>query len=401
MNALLYLVLFGATLQLSEAQNHAGCPCSDPSLCLPLDPPARPTVETTAYIASGADVYATNGSEWRHFDWSKIASVVEFANVQSANDSYAMMCTAHEKGARILAFTPAGSWHNRSDRSCVVHPMNWNDRSSSKWLNRTLLRETADHVGACVPAGGYDGVLFDDENTWAPGDPYRDAFQDYVCFVKAALNRTLPGNIVTMDTFFALDFEDYSKLYDGGCVDFFQPMEYGQCRAKCAPRDTTCESLPLVINRAPSPIGMLKYSLDTYTHSFGVPASALAPVFDWACLCDFRCLDASCLQADDQKTLGYGETEPLRARATRVWENTTLMTKVAVYNVSSSVGGAGPPVKRQLWFDDPETLARKYAYALAAGARGVGLWTANAALGGADPSLAMNAAMWAALPSVR
>ena len=50
------------------------------------------------------------------------------------------------------------------------------------------------------------------------GDPYRDAFQDYVCFVKAALNKSLPGNLVTMDVFFALNFEDYGSLYARGCV---------------------------------------------------------------------------------------------------------------------------------------------------------------------------------------
>ena len=59
-------------------------------------------------------------------------------------------------------------------------------------------------------------------------------------------------------------------------------------------------------------------------------------------------------------------------------------------NYHNATGG-----KNQLWWDDPLTLAKKYAKVKAAGLRGLGMWTADSA--GSDASTAES--MWDAVPA--
>lgn len=54
----------------------------------------------------------------------------------------------------------------------------------------------------------------------------------------------------------------------------------------------------------------------------------------------------------------------------------------AVVNYTRSGCDGCPPVQRQLWFDDPVSLAAKYRFALGAGLGGVGIW----AIGYDDPA---------------
>ena len=73
--------------------------------------------------------------------------------------------------------------------------------------------------------------------------------------------------------------------------------------------------------------------------------------------------------------------------ATAEFLNASSATRVMNYR-----NGSGAP--HQVWFDDPETLAVKYAALRAAGVAALGMWTADSA--GDNASAA--AAMWRALP---
>ena len=67
-------------------------------------------------------------------------------------------------------------------------------------------------------------------------------------------------------------------------------------------------------------------------------------------------------------------------------------TLISPYSYRSPDGGIHADL---LWYDDPQTLAAKYAAIKAAGVRGVGMWTADCA--GNDASVA--AGLWGAVPS--
>ena len=375
--------------------NHT-CPCSDASLCKPLHPqPAPRKNEVFAFtarygFANQPPFYNETGEEWRQYDWSKISAVVPFDSVVKEKDYF---CHAKTNGVRVLAWA-AASW---SGRSCGVADLyGWFRSSDPQRLNKSAVDAWAASAADCLAAEGYDGVSLDMEGigrSIGPPEDY-DAITYGVCQLRAELNRTIPGALMTWTTDVGAYF-DYKAMTDRTCVDIWLDMAYAWC--------ITTEAHSMTRNRAQVPLPFVTGPgsiVDTYTNHFGVPADRLGIVFPWYG-CSFKCSPQGAAATDGNfhgcpATTKFMEAPRVasmpawHANATSaVYLNQSLMTKYFNFRDADDETS-------QVWYDDASTLAPKYRAAKEAGVRGVGMWTADCV--GGDPAVA--SAMWAAVPAL-
>ncbi len=190
---------------------------------------------------------------------------------------------------------------------------------------------------------------------------------------------------------------EYKKLTDGGCVDIWLDMAY--CWA------VTAETHSRTRNRAQAPLPFLVGPgsiVETYTQTYGVPLDKLGILLPWWGTA-FDCVGGGgagyggCPAVGPKESVAVAPFSDIAAgkflrNATKPpYLNASVQTKVLNYLNATDGSGA----LKQLWFDDPQTLAAKYAAIKAAGVRGVGMWTADCA--GNDASVA--AGLWGAVPT--
>ena len=163
------------------------------------------------------------------------------------------------------------------------------------------------------------------------------------------------------------------------------------------------ETHSLSRNRAQAPMEFLTGKggiIDTYVHDFGVPLSKLGIILPWYG-CNFACnpSEVGSNYYGCPNTIQLLNSPTYDDIVTTYLANSTEPNRILHYN--TSVGAKvfsyrnGSGAHNQIWFDDPTTLATKYAAIKAAGVSAVGMWTADSA----GSNAAHAAAMWAAVPS--
>ena len=190
-----------------------------------------------------------------------------------------------------------------------------------------------------------------------------------------------------------------------------------------------CRALPVVAGgnplnmRANADIRSVGGVVKHYTEQ-GVPMERVGIIFPWFG-CDFACKDPQCAAvindtpfggpfpllpedgtnqtdpngawarndgscgAGEYSGPGYAEVLELMPRATGppMLDNISMTRHVIWKNASGD--------SHDLWYDDPQTLAAKYAAAKSAGMRAVGMWTPDSVRWNKSAATAM----WAAIPA--
>ena len=187
---------------------------------------------------------------------------------------------------------------------------------------------------------------------------------------------------------------DYGKMTDEGCIDMWLDMAYSWSIPN--------EEHDLRRNRAEAPMPFLvgpKSIVDIYSRSFGVPPSKMGILLPWFGA-SYECLPGlggtaygGCPTVKKVGGPGYSNivVDYLPNATAPPYINGSLVTKVLNYkkdpkNTTGTV--------YQLWYDDPETLARKYSAIKGAGVAAVGMWTAD----NAGSNVLTAESMWEAVP---
>ena len=364
------------------------CGCANRTLCQPITTPP-PAQELLVFLeASGPGNMTHDFFSW---DWSRITTVaVCHAEKLPPLAMAALTCRAHAAGARVvwakfvtqgqdLPLLPVAAMHNASARAA--------------WISR--------HV-ALIKATGTDGINLDTEVPVAAGSAAATVLTLFTTELRAALCAALPdgGGQLTMCTP-SLAFGPcmYNRCYEyarlAEVLDFLVVMDYsgnGVGRLQGISPWMATAALPSIQT------GVAFY------RSLGIQAAKLVLVVPWfgfAYDCNSTELPdgGSCTATlmpvglpDPQDNPGsplarYSITDlvALPSSSGRQLDptSTTAFTSFLLNGTAQSV-----------FFDDAETIKPKVDYAKAAGARGVGVYSATY-LNYAKKDEA--AAMWAAL----
>jgi hypothetical protein len=396
------------------------CPCDDVSLCAPLSPqppiPRDEVVAFTSWVFGGEQPLWRNTSKrvervWtasEHLDFRKITTLAPFDDINVAgpyhqayakngnNTDYAKLwCEAKRSNTRILTWGHEG-WDGNS---CPVTEFySWlrgsdtgGEGTDPRIYNKSAVLEWARVTAECVPLRGFDGVLLDIEGVHVPTQKERSAITFAVCALKRALNATLPGHLLAWTTDTG-NYFDYAEMTKAGCVDLWLDMAYSWC--------VTAETHSALRNRANAPMPFLTGPgsiIDTYTSRFGVPLQKLGILLPWyGCAFDCSgtgeayggCPTTPAFANTDARTTTFGDIVEhfLPNATTPPTLNASSVTKVLNYRNASGT-------LHQLWYDDAETLTRKYAAIKAAGVGAIGMWTADA-----TNNASVATALWDAVP---
>ena len=255
----------------------------------------------------------------------------------------------------------------------------------------------AAYVGAVVnltSAFRLDGFNVDIEGN-AP--EHRDAVTALTCDLKAALG---PASMLTFDLGAApkseIDRYDFAGL--GVCLDYIVPMIYDMVGG-----------WPELSPGPNSPLGAVRTCVDEYSE-LGIPPSRLILGFPWYGY-DFPCAagtpagsGGACVMAQPPPPFlrleaGYGTVlDTWERRGASVagagvsWDNASSTPWFEYAATDGSI--------HQCWYDDPRSLALKYAAAAEHSARGVAFWTGDS-FHRANGTKSAGAArdMWAAVPT--
>jgi len=313
------------------------CPCSNTSLC---DPIAR---------SGNEDVYAfhTAGSEnWRQYDWSQISTVCVFGELDPE-----MLCHAHQHNVRVTMGVGA-------------IPVN-------QWRNRSAVLDYAATVALKVKSSFTDGANLDIE---LADSAYSDALDNLTAEVVKAVKSTTPSAHVTFDVpsegaGTAKCGTQYGRNYNfktlATLCDFLVVMDY----------DSNVEGSCPTCSFANCGLQVVQQGVDCFA-SLGVPASKLVLAMPWYGY-DYMCHrgpndpETACTTSVSASQVGYPQMVSGLSKAIggRRWDSKSS-TPYYFYM------GANSTYHRRD-YDDVESLTLKYKYAKSAGARGVGMWTAD------------------------
>ena len=247
MAALLLLPLLLLLLLLPPSPAAHACPCSDQSLCGPLDPAKAKVQEgpATGVEAGGWEVFAFTRStgNWSAFDWDITTTVAMDGHVDMQVPSPSMICLAHGHGARVVLMSgETTNFTNATARSALV---------------ASLVAKTV--------ASGCDGINLDIEQYQRS----RDALSLYVKELSEALRRAIPGAQLSFDV--GILPNGQSSYYDhrglANHVDFLVPMAYDENWGSVTPK-------------ANCPLSGLTLGLQQY-HALGVRMESIVVALPW------------------------------------------------------------------------------------------------------------------------
>eukprot|EP01051_Picozoa_sp_SAG22_P016893 SAG22_NODE_2487_length_2522_cov_2.178704_1_plen_419_part_00 len=357
------------------------CSCANASLCQPIATPP-PKHELFVFLEASGPGNMTH--DFYRWDWSRITTVaVCHAEALPPHVMAALVCRAHAAGARVVwaKFVTQGL-----DAPLLSVPQMHNASARAAWISR--------HV-ALVKATGTDGINLDTEVPVAAGSSAAQALTLFTAELRAALRAALPGGSgqLTMCTP-SLAFGPcmYGRCYEyarlGEVLDFFVVMDYsgnGVGRLQGVSPWLATGALPAMQT------GVAFY------RSLGIPAARLVlivPWFGFAYDCDSPELPdgggcASALMPIGLAAPGYNPgvwaanysingLVGLPGSSSRQLDPTST-TAFATFELPRTHGDSdnSDQATGSVYYDDAATVATKCQYARAAGAQGVGVYSAT------------------------
>lgn len=365
-------LLVAASSALASSPRASGCPCSDAALCKPLATPVLAEREVF--------VFSTAASNWPSYNWTMLTTIA-VAGLGSFDPN--MVCKAHAEGVRVVLLV---------------------DYAKDQLTNATARSAWIAQQTALLEQYALDGANIDFEDYIEAGSPEEAALTNLVTEATAAWKKANPFAQVTMDYAWSPNCID-ERCFEYGAMarvlDAVFVMDYDM-RSQVFPPDPCLAS-------ANSPLPLLEAGMRNFT-ALGVPPSKLILGVPWygytytcvgdvapdAALCPIAHTvwrNATCSDAVGSE-ICYADLLPLlanNATRPRTW-NETLAAPFFNY-VDSTTHAV-----HQVWYDDPESIALKVAFADSLRLRGVGMWEVDCVDYSDTPSaIALRAAMYAAL----
>ncbi|XP_022096446.1 di-N-acetylchitobiase-like isoform X2 [Acanthaster planci] len=361
--SLLCLVVLweGGSLGTHSSTDNGGCPCPDPDHCKVISSPPRKEVFG----------FWVGSTVWKHFDWTRITTIVMFHRHDSQ-----LMCYAHARGVRVVSMGvfPAGSLSNVTARSA--------------WIMARVNETMEEHL---------DGINIDIEYPLNKSEAH--LLTDLVAETTKAFHTAIPNSQVTFDVAWSPDCID-ERCYDykgiAEASDFVFIMAYSEQSQIYGP----------CIAMANAPYNKTVKGIQGYL-ALGIPSDKLVLGVAWDGV-DYVCLNISkdnvcyiehvpfrgapCSDAPaKERTYSFIQTKLLDSTTGRLY-NATYASPY--YNYKSDVIGQ----IRQVWYDDVESLTLRYEYAKHVNLHGVGMWTVDS-LNYSQTPVAENQtrAMWEAI----
>ena len=285
------------------------CPCASSSLChsLPLGAAkdANTSIPRVFAFHPARAIYNGSDNEWMSWDWNAITTVATVAFcpnkycdypiayhpgvVDKPNVSKALLCHAHQHGARVHSFT---YW-------------NWNEPGTWKQLRNVTARKTwVDWQVGTVQRLGLDGVNVDIEGQY--NHSLRASLTALICELQTALKAAVPGASVSFDLAIEPTYGPIEAGYDyvglAKCLDTIVPMAYDMVDNGKA---------------ANSPLPAVLHGIDGYKR-MGIPLAKLSVALPWYgydIVCDDVQPDVDCVapKGFPNRQPGLGEVLDLHA----------------------------------------------------------------------------------------
>eukprot|EP01043_Picozoa_sp_COSAG02_P065789 COSAG02_NODE_10031_length_2043_cov_3.713992_1_plen_487_part_00 len=392
-------------LATSRGWSTTGCPCSNASLCAPIQRPGPEKVYAFHVDAS------TNGSnaDWRSFDWSQISTLCLYGSL-----SPELLCHAHAHGVRIT-LGDGGTGYD------------FTDKAAHAWINRTVERVQSMHVDGInidLEINNCSGRIGNCDNPDGWSSEAMANLTRHTAALTTALHAAVPGSHVSFDTPSLGLYEEgadgrgcgymYGRNYDfkglADAADFLLVMDYdsndpalngtfnktGQYNGGYNPWRWPGKG-PFASSGqgyANAGLGVIAQGVECY-RKLGVPTSKLVMAFPWYSY-NYQCEDrgagelpppvgaadddwcrvvnASIINIDGAESVAIRQRIMADAIGGVRWNNKTG-TPYLYYKAVPGAWDAGRI--HRLDFDNPHSLALKAAYAKSVGARGVGAWTCD------------------------
>ncbi|XP_038649580.1 di-N-acetylchitobiase-like [Scyliorhinus canicula] len=343
------------------------CQCSKRSLCEPLPEKLQFQVEVL--------VFDFGGTDYQHYDWSKITAVV-------ISDTFNrhLLCVAHAHNARVImkGNIPSNALRNHD-------------------TTNTWIRQQVDIARASF----FDGIYLEQWQKITPGTLEYGAMTQLVNETAEVFHRAIPGSQVSINVPWSPHCGDgpcYDYVPIARSCDFLFVMsiqmqsEMGdECFAKAnAPYDYTYSGLSAYIN----------LGIDSRKLVMGVPWYGS----------DYRCKHfyepGRCQLEEDSHKEGVcafhiSTTKPYKdimqelpkSFTGRYWDD-NYKSPYYVYKLTDKY--------HEVWYDDPESLSLKATIVKKLKLRGLGVWFGNFLNYSVNPTAAMQTEdMWNALCPIR
>ncbi|XP_028393894.1 di-N-acetylchitobiase-like isoform X2 [Dendronephthya gigantea] len=351
-----------------DSARSSPCPCSDEKLC------QRITKEVDKEVL----VWSTSDKVWQHYNWSVVTTVAVFGDW---NDE--LMCFAHSKGVKVVLV----GFFNVNDLS--------NTSKCEEWVDGLITKAIAVHA---------DGVNLDLEGPISKGSKEVNLLNELTADVYKTFKDKLPGSQVTFDVAWSPDCID-GRCYDvatlSKSVDFLAIMSYDEMSQIFGPECTAYANSPF--NKTKS--GVSKYM------DLGIPANKLVLGLPWYGY-DYQCIavtgvdtchikkvpyqGANCSDAAG-KQVAYSTINDLlltRTESGRKWDAGSQSPYFDYYDMSNQ--------RHQMWYDDPQSLGIKLAYAVDIGLKGAAVWNSDLLdYSALKRSIAQTKDMWVTLSSIK
>ena len=281
------------------------------------------------------------------FGWNATSTIAVFGDITDSQDRIDMRDYAHSIGVSVITATSPGD----IDMG--------NDTQKQEWINQVVTR---------ISDQGLDGVNVDYEGH----DPRRtEDYNDVTVELCDAMHESIPGSKVSIDVPIYPEYEgrnyDYARMasscdslfvmgYDG---EFWDNV---QCTVTGAPCSLACASLQ-----------MLEFGIQKYLEA-GVPASKLVLGVPWYGLKYEYVLGVPFFTGQLhykyvlEVVRNAGDSGKMRMdEASSTW----------VFDCGGKCSQWSDQIddmSTEIWYDDPTSLAPKYALATKYGLQGVGMW---------------------------
>lgn len=328
-------------LASSASSSSSSCPCSDPSLCKPIGGPPLKDKEVFGFVGG-------NGST---LDFSRITTIAWGSNSP-------LMCLAHAHGVRVTLGAPG---------------------PEKVFLeNATVKAQWVQSAVQSVVNSYHDGLVFDWESPARMDSPQQKAYVELIGATRDALHKVNPSYQVSTCVAWSpddIDGRDYDVVGFAKNSDVLYVMDY----------DTRSQVFDACIAAANAPFPGMAKGLQRY-RDLGVDPSQLILGVPWygyryPCLpgtdpaarfCPIKSVPFRGVNCSDAAGSEIGYQDIMRRFAKgasptgRLWDANQGASYFNLVENKTVV---------QYWYDDPQSLTPKYAYAKSLGLRGVGPFT--------------------------